>query len=148
MSDHFYSSKLRFIYLQMLRLEEKEKPIDMVSVIDEAGPENWLKMGGGSYLSELSGSVPTTVNFHYYEEIVKKYYQKRKTIEIAHRMKKESVHGDVEAICMKEFTICRGWRKSLQLRTLEKSERLCRMSFSNVKRIGEISAAFLQALLR
>ncbi len=79
MSEHFYSSKLRFIYLQMLRLEEKEKPIDMVSVVDAAGPENWLKMGGGSYLSELSGSVPTTVNFHYYEEIVKKYYQKRKT---------------------------------------------------------------------
>ncbi len=98
LSEHFYSSKLKFIYLLMLRLEEKEKPIDMVSVVDEAGPENWLKMGGGSYLSELSGSVPTTVNFHYYEEIVKKYYQKRKTIEIAHRMKKESVHGDVEAI--------------------------------------------------
>lgn len=96
--EHFYSTKLRFIYTLMLRLVEKEKPIDMVSVVDEAGPEDWLTFGGGSYLCAISGSVPTTANFHYYEEIVKKYYQKRKTIEIAHSMKKKSVHGDVETI--------------------------------------------------
>lgn len=96
--EQFYARKLQMIFTYMLRLAEKEKPIDAVSVLDEAGAENWLNIGGGSYLSALCGSVPTTANFHHYEEIVKKYYQKRRTIEIAHRMKKDSVHGDVEAV--------------------------------------------------
>jgi len=97
--EHLYVSKLRMIFTLMMSLVEKGKPIDMLSVAEEAGSKFWDTIGGGSYLSALAGSVPSTANLAYYEEIVKKYYQKRKTVEIVHRIKQGAAeHEDIETI--------------------------------------------------
>ena len=96
--EHLYVNKLRMIFTLMLQLVEKGKPIDMVSVAEEAGIKHLENIGGCSYLAALAGSVPSTANFHYYQEIVKQYYQKRKTIEIAHRIKQRAEHEDIESI--------------------------------------------------
>ena len=69
----------------------------MVSVARKQDLRHLENIGGGSYLSALAGSVPTTANFHYYKKSVKQYYQKRKTIEIAHRIKQRAEHEDIEA---------------------------------------------------
>ena len=96
--EHFYSPQLRKLFTMMLRLAEKEKPIDIVSVADEAGPALWDNMGGASYLVAISGSVPTTANFSFYQELVKKYFQKRKTCEIANRIKQATAQEEIEIV--------------------------------------------------
>jgi len=95
--EHLYVPRLKTIFTYMLKLTEKGKPIDMVSVAEEAGNE-LFNLGGGSYLAAISGSVPTTANFHYYQDTVKAYFRKRRTVEIAHRMKQDAEEGDIETI--------------------------------------------------
>jgi replicative DNA helicase len=96
--EHFYSPQLRKIFIMMLRLAEKDKPIDIVSVADEAGTELWDNMGGAGYLVAISGSVPTTANFSFYQELLKKYFQKRKTCEIGNRIKQATVQEEIENV--------------------------------------------------
>ncbi|WP_071394809.1 replicative DNA helicase [Bacillus tuaregi] len=95
--EQLYVQRLKTIFTFMVSLAKKGKPIDMVSVAEEAGNE-LFQLGGGSYLVAISGSVPSTANFHYYEETVKEYFRKRKTVEIAHRIKQEAEEGDIEII--------------------------------------------------
>ena len=69
--EHFYSSQLRKIYMLMRQLAEKGKPIDVVSVAEEGGTDGFLEIGRGGYLPSLADSAPSTLNFNYYQEIVK-----------------------------------------------------------------------------
>ena len=55
----------------MGQLAGKGKPIDVVSVAEEAGPNHFFEIGGGGYLPSLADSVPSTANFKHYQEIVK-----------------------------------------------------------------------------
>jgi len=95
--EQLYVPRLQTIFSFMLKLAEKGKPIDMVSVAEEAGNELG-NLGGGSYLDAISGSVPTTAHFHYYQDTVKAYFRKRRTVEIAHRIKLDAEEGDIEPI--------------------------------------------------
>ena len=70
----------------MGQLAEKGKPIDVVSVAEEAGPGGFFEIGGGDYLPSLADSVPSTANLKHYQEIVKKYAHKRDTILIAKKI--------------------------------------------------------------
>ena len=96
--EHFYSSQLRKIYMLMRQLAEKGKPIDVVSVAEEAGPDGFFEIGGGGYLPSLADSAPSTASFHYYQEIVKKYAHKRNTVVIANKIRKATQDGDLDRI--------------------------------------------------
>jgi replicative DNA helicase len=96
--EHFYSSQLRKIYLLMGQLVEKGKPIDVVSVAEEAGPDGFFEIGGGGYLPSLADSAPSTASFNYYQEIVKKYAHKRNTVVIANKIRKATQDGDLDRI--------------------------------------------------
>ena len=61
--EHFYSSQLRKIYMLMGQLAEKGKPIDVISVAEEAGPDGFFEIGGGGYLPSLAASTPSTASF-------------------------------------------------------------------------------------
>ena len=95
---HFYSSQLREIFTMMRRLEEKGKPIDVVSVAEEAGPQNFFEIGGDRYLPSLAESAPSTANFMHYQEIVKKYAHKRETVQIANKIRKATQDGELDSI--------------------------------------------------
>jgi replicative DNA helicase len=64
--------------------------------VEEVGVHNLESIGGISYITALAGSVPTTANFHYYQEVVLKYYQKRQTVEIAGRIRNDAEEGDID----------------------------------------------------
>ena len=82
----------------MGQLAEKGKPIDVVSVAEEAGPDGFFEIGGGGYLPSLADSVPSTANFKYYQEIVKKYAHKRDTVLIANKIRKATQDGNLDRI--------------------------------------------------
>ena len=92
--EQLYSSVLRKIFSTMKRLDEKGKPIDIISFIEEHGVNNLKDIGGSSYLTRLAGSVPSTANFHFYEDTVRQYAQKRKTIAVASKIMEEVYNGD------------------------------------------------------
>ncbi|WP_235924746.1 replicative DNA helicase [Neobacillus sedimentimangrovi] len=93
--EQLYSSRLRQIFSAIRSLDEKGKPIDIISIIEELGLDRLQEIGGVSYLNQLAGSVPTTANFHFYEKLVKEYDRKRKTIHIAEKMMDQAWWGEI-----------------------------------------------------
>lgn len=68
----FYKDAHRVIYESMMALNNKNEPIDMVTLTDELRKRGYLDdIGGVTYLTSLSTIVPTTSNVKYYAEIVK-----------------------------------------------------------------------------
>jgi len=85
--DHFYIPEHQIIYSSMFTLFEKQQPIDLVTLQDQLKKEGSLKkIGGGTYLSELIDTVPSSAYVEHYGRIVKDYYTKRKLIELSSRM--------------------------------------------------------------
>ncbi|WP_312474758.1 replicative DNA helicase [Neobacillus sp.] len=94
-SEQLYSWKLRLIYSAIRSLDEKGKPIDVITIVEELGIQNIKLLGGVSYITQLAGSVPTTANFHFYEKLVREYAQKRKAIQIAGKIIEQAKETEI-----------------------------------------------------
>ena len=80
--DSFYVAKHGQIYSIMLELSSKGNPIDLISVSQKLKEKGMLEsVGGNSYLTELSNSVPASTNVKYYADIVAQKYLLRKIID-------------------------------------------------------------------
>jgi replicative DNA helicase len=93
--QHFYIRKFKILFQAMKELDEKNKPIDVVSIVEQLGIHQIENLGGIIYLTQLAGSIPTTANFHYYEQTVKDHFQKRKTIETAQNLIHKAQGDDI-----------------------------------------------------
>ncbi|KAF0820871.1 MULTISPECIES: replicative DNA helicase [unclassified Cytobacillus] len=93
--EHFYLSRLKRLMTIILQLDAKGKPVDVISVVEEAGHHNLESIGGIGYITEIAGSVPTAANFTFYQDTVFEYYQKRKAVEIAGRIQESAQTGDI-----------------------------------------------------
>ncbi|WP_316572721.1 replicative DNA helicase [Neobacillus sp. YIM B06451] len=96
--DQLYTYKMRRIFAVILLLAEKGKPVDVISVAEEAGPQELENLGGISFITDLAVSVPTTANFIFYQNTVKAYHQKRKTIEIAGKIRDKAFYLDIHDV--------------------------------------------------
>lgn len=68
----FYHEGHRKIFEVMIDAFERNTPIDFVTVMDRLVSKNLLEaVGGASYLTQLSTSVPTSANIDHYARIVK-----------------------------------------------------------------------------
>lgn len=68
----FYKDAHRIIYESMMSLNNKNEPIDMITLTDELRKRGYLDdIGGVTYLTSLSTIVPTTSNVKNYANIVK-----------------------------------------------------------------------------
>lgn len=84
----FYSEKHRLIYETMLELFGKASPIDLLSLTSRLGEKNLLeRVGGASYVAELAGSVPSSVNAKHYAEIIHKKALMRQLIEVSEHIR-------------------------------------------------------------
>lgn len=67
----FYDKRHAIIYGGMMRLYERHKPIDLLTLTDELKKKDELEtVGGSAYLTELTNYVPTAANATSYAEIV------------------------------------------------------------------------------
>jgi len=83
-SDDFYREDHTTIYNSILKLFEKRKPIDVVTLTDELEKEKKLKdVGGASYLATLVNSVPTAAHVTTYATIVHQKATLRRLISAA-----------------------------------------------------------------
>lgn len=70
-SKDFYDKRHSLIYGAMMRLYEKHKPVDLLTVTDELKRKDELDaVGGSAYLTELTNYVPTAAHAEAYAEIV------------------------------------------------------------------------------
>lgn len=80
--ESFYTGKHSQIYNVMLELSTKGEPIDILSVSHKLKEKGLLdQLGGSSYLSELTNSVPASTNIKHYADIVSKKNILRNIIE-------------------------------------------------------------------
>ncbi|HRN70680.1 MAG TPA: replicative DNA helicase [Candidatus Woesebacteria bacterium] len=85
-STHFYQHEHQLIYAAMLKLFEKQIPIDIITIKNQLQSDGELKNAGGKeYLSDVVSSVPTSAYIEQYGLIIKGLYTKRRLIEVASR---------------------------------------------------------------
>lgn len=82
--EDFYRSAHQKIFEVMIELNESGKAVDLVTVTEKLAAAKLLEdVGGVSYLSELSVSVPTAANIGYYARIVEEKALLRRLIRTA-----------------------------------------------------------------
>ncbi|MGY3766764.1 replicative DNA helicase [Vagococcus vulneris] len=80
----FYRRAHQLVFQIMVDLNNKNEPIDVVTIKDELEQKGLMEdIGGISYLSELTLSVPTAANVGYYAKIVEQKSLLRKLIQTA-----------------------------------------------------------------
>jgi replicative DNA helicase len=81
--DDFFRTAHRLIFTAMLALDEQQRPIDTVTLIDQLNTMNQLENAGGEgYLVELALAVPIASNAEYYAQIVKEKSLRRSMIDL------------------------------------------------------------------
>ncbi len=77
----FYDKRHATIFDGMMRLYEKHKPVDLLTLTDELKRKDELDgIGGSSYLTELTNYVPTSAHAEAYAEIVAQKAVRRRLI--------------------------------------------------------------------
>lgn len=80
-ADDFYDKRHATVFGGMMRLFERHRPIDLLTLSDELEKKDELEMvGGSSYLSELTNYVPTAANASSYAELVGQRAVRRRLI--------------------------------------------------------------------
>jgi len=97
----FYFEKHRTIFETMLEIFGKRQPIDILSLSSRLKEKDMLeRVGGTSFLTELTSMVPSSANVKHYADIVQKKFIMRQLIEasefISHLGFNEA--GDLEEI--------------------------------------------------
>lgn len=78
----FGNPRHKMIFDAMKKADEKEKAVDLVSVVTMLG-DAVNEVGGVTYISDLANSVPTTANFSFYEETVLETFRIRESRNLA-----------------------------------------------------------------
>ncbi len=95
--DDFYSERHRRVYRAMLKLFDKNEPIDLVALTSSLSESKQLEgVGGAGYLVELVNGVPSASNLKYYAELVRKKAQLRHLIDSAEKLSELGYREDEE----------------------------------------------------
>lgn len=96
--EHFYNDINGMIFDAVLQLYEERSPIDIITLSDKLKKnKNLTKVGGSSYLAELTEKVPTAANIEKYGQIIKDLYTKRQLISASKRITEIAFDEGTEA---------------------------------------------------
>lgn len=77
----FYDRRHGLIYDAMMRLYEKHRPVDLLTLTEELKKKNDIEtIGGSAYLTELTNYVPTAAHAEAYAELVSQKAIRRRLI--------------------------------------------------------------------
>jgi replicative DNA helicase len=77
----FYDKRHGIIYAGMMRLYEKHKPVDLLTLTEELKRKSEIEIiGGSAYLTELTNYVPTAAHAEAYAELVAQKAIRRRLI--------------------------------------------------------------------
>ena len=82
--DGFYLETNKWIYAAVLALNERNEPVDLITLTDELRRREQLEeLGGETYIIGLINIVPTSVNARYYGRIVESAALRRRMLQAA-----------------------------------------------------------------
>ena len=82
--DDFYREIHRIIYEAMIKLQNDDEAVDLVTLTEELRKENMLdQVGGLSFITQLANVVGTSANIGYHAKIVKEKAELRNLIDVA-----------------------------------------------------------------
>ena len=80
-AEDFYDKRHAMIFGAMMRLYERHKPVDLLTLTNELQKKDQLaEVGGSAYLTELTNYVPTAAHASSYAEIVAQKAVRRRLI--------------------------------------------------------------------
>ncbi|MEY8000752.1 replicative DNA helicase [Clostridium sp. Mt-5] len=97
--EDFYKDAHKVIFESILDLYKKDVAVDIITLTENLKSKSKLEAAGGiTYISELSGSIVSTVNLQSYIKIIKDKSTLRKLIKASTKIIEESYNGqdDVE----------------------------------------------------
>jgi len=132
-TSDFYRKNHQIIFDAILKLNNRNEAIDVVTIANELDTKNQLENAGGmEYLAELAVAVPTSANVEYYAKIVEEKSILRNLIRSATEIvRKGYEEGDELAVML----------DSAEQNILQVSERRNRSGFI---RISDVVSASLQ----
>jgi replicative DNA helicase len=96
--EYFYAENHRRIFSAMMELFQNSKPVDLITVSEELRKRNHLEdIGGATYLTQLTQSVPTSAHIEHYARIVKEKALLRGLIQNATQIVQRCFDSDTEA---------------------------------------------------
>lgn len=95
--SHFYNDNNGKIYEAMLVLYEERKPIDLLTVSTKLKKmKAYDKVGGATYLTELTNFVPSAANIEHYANIVREHATRRLLIQTGNKISELAYAPDGE----------------------------------------------------
>lgn len=96
--DDFSLDSHRRIFLRITEMEERSRPVDLVTLSEELIRNNELEaIGGVSYISSLTDGLPRLSNIEHYAKIVKDKSLLRRLIHVSNSIATRCVEGSEEA---------------------------------------------------
>ena len=96
-SDDFYYHKNKCVWEAFVNLNEKNTPIDPITVKDELERQDLLtEVGGIGYLAELSNKVPNSLHAETYAKRVEEASTRRNMIAAAEKIAKQAYSDDLD----------------------------------------------------
>jgi len=92
--NDFYIHRNRAIFQAMRKLENDNKPIDLLTITNAIDDIN--DIGGPAYLTSLVNAVPMSYNIESYADVVKDKARRRVDLEIAGAIAKGAYNGGVD----------------------------------------------------
>lgn len=120
----FYDEAHRRIYMAMADIYGENDAIDSITLLDHLRASGDLdSSGGGAYISDLTGAVPTSANIEYYARIVLDCSQNRELAELGRRLQLTANNGtaatEIIADTQKELNKLQGDGSGLPFEELE-----------------------------
>lgn len=95
--SYFYYESHRYLFDAMRQLFESNRPVDLITVSEVLQREKKIeKVGGLSYLTQLTAQVPTAANIEHYARIVKEKHLLRQLIQTSTQIVQESFEANQE----------------------------------------------------
>ena len=93
--EHFYLQKHRWIYTALLALYQRNEPLDYLTVCTELQKHGHIDaVGGGAYISQLIGTVPSAMNVESYAAEVRDTATRRAMLDVASRVARLAHDGE------------------------------------------------------
>jgi replicative DNA helicase len=103
--DDFYREAHRQIYAAMIKLYEKNTPVDQITLVEHLKQKNKLaEVGGLTYVAELADTIPTAANIEYYAKIVREKAILRNLITNATGIVAKATSGEEEIEDILDFS--------------------------------------------
>lgn len=94
--DDFYQWSHRVLFSAMLDLDEKNEPIDLITLTNHVRDKGILdKIGGASYISSLVDRVNSSANIRYYSKIIREKSLLRSLIESSNEIMTQVYETDM-----------------------------------------------------